>query len=258
MRAATEPLLETMLRRLTQDLASDALVLCADGDDRPDLIVVDRTYGLVAIDVDVTEHDPAAREPFVRLNRKISDLRLEAPILERFRPHRLVLFGGCSEPLAGPSHGERPRALGLADVEDGTWLARLEPRPPEPDDLASLRSALAPTLTFDVRSRRGAFDPGRGSGIGGGSSWMPGRPLLPRSLWTTCSCSPARRVAARRWSWPGEHGIWPPSIPTGASCSCASTMRWCHLASPRRGAPERRGHDVRQVLPRHEASNRPR
>jgi hypothetical protein len=162
MKAATKPLLETMLRRLTQDLASDALVLCADGDDRPDLIVVDRTYGLVAIDVDLTEHDPAAREPFVRLNRKISDLRLETPILERFRPHRLVLFGGCSELLAAPLHGERPRALGLADVEDGRWLARLEPRPPEPDDLASLRSALAPTLTFDARSRRGAFDPGRG------------------------------------------------------------------------------------------------
>ena len=54
MNAATEPLRETMLRRLTQDLAPDALVLCADGDDRPDLIVVDRTYGLVTIDIDLT------------------------------------------------------------------------------------------------------------------------------------------------------------------------------------------------------------
>ncbi|MGI5286544.1 3'-5' exonuclease [Nonomuraea polychroma] len=162
MKAATEPLRETMLRRLTQNLAPDALVLCADGDDRPDLIVVDRAYGLVTIDIDLTGHDPAAREPFSRLNRKISDLRLEAPILERFRPHRLVLFGACSEPLAAPSRGGSPRALGFADVEDGKWLARLEPRPLESDDLTSLRSALAPTLTFNVRSRRGAFDPGRG------------------------------------------------------------------------------------------------
>jgi superfamily I DNA/RNA helicase len=40
-------------------------------------------------------------------------------------------------------------------------LERLESRPPEPANLEALRSALAPALTFRVRSRRGVSDPGR-------------------------------------------------------------------------------------------------
>src|ERR1039457_4284897 len=161
MKAATEPLREMLLRHLTQNLPSDALVVCADGDDRPELIVVDRTYGLVVVNIDTTGYDPAAREPFSRLNRRVADLRLEVPVVERFRPHRLVLFGNHPGALIPPLPSGPPRALGLADIERGNWLERLEPRPPEPADLDALRSALAPALVFRIRSRRGVSDPGR-------------------------------------------------------------------------------------------------
>jgi len=161
MKAATESLREALLRRLTQNLPSDALVLCADGDDRPELIVVDRTYGLVVVGIDTTGHDPAAREPFSRLNRRVAGLRLEVPVVERFRPHRLVLFGDHPDALIPPARAGPLRALGFADIEQGNWLELLEPRPPEPADLEALRSALAPSLVFKVRSRRGVSDPGR-------------------------------------------------------------------------------------------------
>ena len=161
MKAATAPPREMLLRKLTQSLPPDALVLCADGDDRPELIVVDRTYGLVVVDIDTTGYAPAAREPFSRLNRRVADLRLEVPVVERFRAHRLVLFGAYPDALIPPSRSGPARALGLADIERGNWLERLEPRPPEPADLDALRSALAPTLIFRVRSRRGVSDPGR-------------------------------------------------------------------------------------------------
>jgi hypothetical protein len=161
MKAATQPLREMLLRRLTQNLPSDALVLCSDGDDRPELIVVDRTHGLVVVDIDTTGYSPTVRQPFSRLNRRIADLRLEVPVVERFRPHRLVLFGDHAGALIPPSQTGPPRALGLADIERGNWLEQLEPRPSEPADLDALRSALAPTLVFRVRSRRGVSDPGR-------------------------------------------------------------------------------------------------
>ena len=159
--AAADPLRVMLLRRLTQNLPTNALVLCADGDDRPDLIVVDSTYGLVVVDIDTTGCHPTAREPFSRLNRKVNDLRLGVPVVERFRLHRLVLFGECPDALIPRPQMALPRALGLADIERGDWLEQLEPRPPKPADLDQLRSALAPTLVFRVRSRRGVSDPGR-------------------------------------------------------------------------------------------------
>jgi hypothetical protein len=124
MKAATEPPREMLLRQLTQNLPSDALVLCADGDDRPDLIVVDSTYGLVVVDIDTTGCPPSAREPFSRLNRRVTDLRLEVPVVERFRPHRLVLFGDYPDALLPPPRIGPPRALGLADIARGEWLER--------------------------------------------------------------------------------------------------------------------------------------
>lgn len=151
---------EMLLSRLTQALPADALALCADGNDRPDLMVADPVYGLIVIDIDTATSDPTTREPFLLLNRKVADLRLTVPVVEHFRPHRLVVFSSYPGELI-PAQNETPHALGLADIDQGDWLMRLEPRPPEPADLEALRSALAPTLVFSVRSRRGTSDPGR-------------------------------------------------------------------------------------------------
>lgn len=161
MKAASQSPMETMLRRLTQNVNRDAFVLRADANDQPDVIIVDRKYGMIVVDIDAEGADPTAREPFARLNRKIADLRQTTPIVDRFRPHRLVLFGGYHGKLISRSGAPWPRAISLDDLEACDWLSRLEPRPPTTHDLEALRSALAPTLVFDVRSRRGAFDPGR-------------------------------------------------------------------------------------------------
>jgi hypothetical protein len=159
--AGAQTLREMLLNQLTQALPVDALALCADGKDRPDLIVADPTYGLIVIDIDTATSDPTAHDPFLKLNRKVADLRLTVPVVEHFRPHRLVLFSSYPGELVSPSQSGTPRALGLADIEQGDWLKRLEPRTPEPADLEALRSALAPTLVFRIRSRSGTSDPGR-------------------------------------------------------------------------------------------------
>jgi hypothetical protein len=150
-----------LLAWLAQAAPAEALVVCADSDDRPDLIVVDPVCGLVVVDIDMTAHDPADRRPMSRLNAKVADLRAEVPAVGNFRPQRVVLLGGYPGSLVQPGVTTPPRALGVADAERGDWLNRLEPRKPEMDDLDALRSALTPTLTFTIQSRRGAVDAGK-------------------------------------------------------------------------------------------------
>lgn len=152
---------ERLLALLAQAVQAEALAVCGNGDDRPDLIVVDPIRGLVAVDIDMTAHDPADRGPMTRLNAKIADLRAEVPVIENFRPQRLVLLGGHPGSLIQAGATAPPRALGIADVQRGDWLDRLESRKPEATDLDTLRSALTPTLAFTVQARRGAVDPGR-------------------------------------------------------------------------------------------------
>ena len=106
---------ETALYALTRRLPPQALAVC-DGGWRPDLVIADRVHGLVAIDIDLSNADPAYRRPVTALNRKIEDLRLEAPVMERFRPHRLVVFAARPSSLLPRLPDEQPRALGLADV----------------------------------------------------------------------------------------------------------------------------------------------
>jgi hypothetical protein len=153
------PLRESVLRALTRGLPADAFVLCGDGGDgRPDLVAADGVRGLITVGIELASADPADREPFTTLNRKVAELRAEAPSVERFRPHRLVAFAACAGSLLPPSLGERPRALGLADVESGAWLERLEQRPAGDGDLEELRRSLAPVLAFTVQPRRGLRD----------------------------------------------------------------------------------------------------
>ena len=148
---------ESLLAQLAQSIPADAVVICADGADRPDLIVIDRVRGLVVIDVVPRADDPADRGPMRTLNRKVNDLRAAVPVVGNFRPQRLVLFGG------NPGSLIQSGSLGLADVECGDWLDQLEMRKLEPADLEALRSALAPALAFTLRARRGISDSGRGA-----------------------------------------------------------------------------------------------
>ena len=146
---------EVLLARLARNIPAGALAICADGPDRPDLIVIDPARGLVVIDIAATAHDPADREPMRALNRKVNDLRAAVPGVGNFRPQRMVLFGG------NPGSLTQSGALGLADLERGDWLDQIEVRKLEPADMEALRSALAPTLAFTLRARRGISDSGR-------------------------------------------------------------------------------------------------
>ena len=146
---------DLLLARLAQNIPTGALALCADDANRPDLIVIDPAHGLVVIDIAARAHDPADRDPMRALNRKVNDLRAAVPVVGNFRPQRLVLFGG------NPGSLIQSGALGLADLGRGDWLDQLEVRELEPADLEALRSALAPTLAFTLRARRGISDSGR-------------------------------------------------------------------------------------------------
>lgn len=145
---------ELLLARLAENIPADALAVCADDADRPDLIVIDPVRGLVVIDIAATAHDPTDRGPMRALNTKMNDLRAAVPVVGSFRPQRLVLFGG------NPASLVQLGALGLADLERN-WLDQLEVREVEPADLEALRWALAPALAFTLRARRGISDPGR-------------------------------------------------------------------------------------------------
>jgi UvrD-like helicase C-terminal domain/AAA domain len=146
---------ELLLARLAQSIPAGALAVCADDTDRPDLVVVDPARGLVVIDIAPTAYDPADRDPMRTLNRKVNDLRAAVPIVGDFRPQRLVVFGG------NPGSLIQSGALGLADLERSDWLDQLEVRKLASADLEVLRSALAPTLAFTLRARRGIGDHGR-------------------------------------------------------------------------------------------------
>jgi superfamily I DNA/RNA helicase len=152
---------EALLTRLGQTIPACSLAVCADGNDRPDLIVVDPARGLVVVEIEATDHDPADRGPMSRLNAKVANLRAGVPVVEKFRPHRLVLYGAHPGSLIHSGATVPPRALGLADLDRGDWLDQLEVRELDPAELEELRSALAPTLAFTLRARRGISDPGR-------------------------------------------------------------------------------------------------
>lgn len=146
---------KALLARLAQTVPATALAVCADDTDRPDFIVIDPDRGLVVIEIAAMANDPADREPMKALNRKVGDLRAAEPIVDKFRPHRLVLFG------ANPGSLVQSGALGLADLDHGGWLEQLEVRKLEPADFEALRSALAPALVFTFQARRGVSDRGR-------------------------------------------------------------------------------------------------
>lgn len=161
MKAATEPLRETLLRQLAQSLPPESLTVFSSDSSRPDIIVTDEIYGLIVIDVDTAGHEPTSRGPIARLNHKVADLRAEISAVEGVRPHRLVLYSAHQDSLIDPTESTAPRALGLADIERGDWLKQLQSRPLDPADLNELRSALAPALCFGIRARRGVADPGQ-------------------------------------------------------------------------------------------------
>lgn len=161
MEAADRPLREELLRRLARALPSGSMPVFASDSSQPDIIVTDESFGIIVIDVDMDGHDPSSREPFSRLNEKFANLRSEIQTIERVRPNRLVLFANHEGSLAGLPGRGAPRGLGLADIDSGEWVRQLEPRPLDPADLSELRSALAPALCFEIRTRRGTSDPGR-------------------------------------------------------------------------------------------------
>jgi hypothetical protein len=150
---------DSLLHRLTAFLDPDAMAIPADDGDRPDLILVDRRIGVLLIDIDNEAVDPAMREPFVRLNRKVAELREAVPALETVRANRLVLFSRVPQRLLPAS--ARPTAMSSADLEAGDWLAHLPPRPLTADQFDAIRAMLAAPVVFDVRARRGVSDPGR-------------------------------------------------------------------------------------------------
>ncbi|MFI6500292.1 3'-5' exonuclease [Nonomuraea typhae] len=154
---------ESALTRLLRGVDHRAFTLQADAPDRPDLIIVDRTYGLIAIDIDTSNGDPAVRDVHVRLNRKVAELSQSIPLPDGLRIHRVVIFCTSSGDLMSAASFAVPPTRDLRPLDAESWPITLEQRPlPEPE-FDGIRAALVPAFVFDVRARRGTQDPSRPS-----------------------------------------------------------------------------------------------
>ncbi|MFD7652854.1 3'-5' exonuclease [Actinosynnema sp. NPDC059797] len=154
---------EDLLRRAVSSLRGrqDALLLAADGPDRPDLVLVDRRVGLYAIEVEPHGYSAEDRAPFVRLNRKRAELRDALGDLAATGVGAAVVLGA----VTGRSVSTAPGSLVLtgSDFDDPAWPDRLPARPLDEVAFRAVVEQLAPSVVFTRHGRTTTADPGSSS-----------------------------------------------------------------------------------------------
>jgi len=149
---------EDLLHRAMQSIRhrDGAVLLAADGPDRPDLILLDRTVGLYAIEVEPHGCSPEDRAPFVRLNRKRAELRESLGDLVGTGVGAAVVLGATR---TVSDAGGSP-ILTAADLDDPTWPDRLPARTLEDAAFDALVDRLAPSVVFTRHGRSTTTDTG--------------------------------------------------------------------------------------------------
>ncbi|QJY49852.1 3'-5' exonuclease [Pseudonocardia broussonetiae] len=133
------------------------VLLAADGPDRPDLLLIDRAVGLLAIEFDPHGHSATDRAPFVRLNRKRAELRAALGGLADAGVGGAVVLGAATGPFpVQPASA----VLGLPELDDAAWPDRLPPRPLDEETFRAIVDRLAPSIVFTRRGRTSSHDPG--------------------------------------------------------------------------------------------------
>lgn len=154
--------IESVLQRASTALRErpDALLLKADGPDRPDLILIDRRAGIYAIEFEPHGAALDDRAPFVRLNRKRAELRETLGDLGSRGVGAAVVLGAVKGRLLGtPAAANRP-VLARQDLDDPTWPDLLPGRPIDQLTFQAIVDRLAPSIVFTGHGRVGAVDPG--------------------------------------------------------------------------------------------------
>jgi hypothetical protein len=155
--AGKGPLLGELIRGLAVYASSGVVAVPADGEDRPDLLVLDPTRGVIAIEIEPHGADPDDANPFIRLNRKLAEL--QESVVMPSRPTRVAVLGELESGTAGQAPAGRV-IVGRSDLVGGRWLSRLPTGSADLGELADLRAALTPELVFTTSTRRGARDEG--------------------------------------------------------------------------------------------------
>ena len=153
---------ESLLRRAVASLSGrpDALLISADGPDRPDLILIDRWAGMYAIEVEphgVTIED---RTPFVRLNRKRAELRETLGALASPGVGAAVVLGAAEGRLLCTATTANNTVLATEDLDDPAWPDLLPARPIDQPMFQAIVDRLVPAVVFTRHGRAGAADPG--------------------------------------------------------------------------------------------------
>lgn len=143
-------LVESLLHRATTALRTrpDALLISADGPDRPDLILVDRRAGIYAIEFEPHGATVDDRAPFVRLNRKRSGLREALGELADAGVGAAVVLGAVQGRLLDSATAATNTALAVADLDDPVWPDLLPARPLDDVAFRGIVDRLAPAVVF--------------------------------------------------------------------------------------------------------------
>ena len=161
---------QRLIHSLSARRAAGASFIEGDGDDRPDLLVIDPDHGLCAVEVEPAVTDPTNRAAYRRLNQKIRELSQATPSMAGATIRRLVYFPDVDRPLA-TAHDARQQsatiAVSKADIADSNWLevalglcAATATTPPEALDTQQLAAALGTSFIFESKARKGAHDEG--------------------------------------------------------------------------------------------------
>ena len=152
---------ESLLRRAVASLSGrpDALLISADGHERPDLILIDRWAGMYAIEFEPNGNMIEDRAPFVRLNRKRAELRETLGDLASSGVGAVVVLGAAKGRFLGTQTANHT-ALAIEDLDDPTWPDLLPARPIDEPTFQAIVDRVAPAVVFTRRGREGAADPG--------------------------------------------------------------------------------------------------
>ncbi|WP_162242668.1 3'-5' exonuclease [Cellulomonas sp. Leaf395] len=151
----------TALAARIRELRGDrALVVPNPGTSLPQLMVIDRDYGLLGFDV-AFGPITADRTPSVALNRKLDELNDAANGAGDVPVTGFVAYPEMTEALLGTPGAERRRVISTSDVDTGRFLTAVDTADNLVTDEAwdSLVDRLAPSLVFAPR-RTGATDDG--------------------------------------------------------------------------------------------------
>lgn len=121
-------------------------------EDWPDLLLLDEKRGLCVMDIAGEDVDLNDRAPVIRLNRKLANLRQDAPELENLPIVRRIVV-----PTRAPE-GSAP-LLSAAEVQDGRWAEAWLPSLVDVEALRRLEQRLAPALLFPDVPVRSLDDP---------------------------------------------------------------------------------------------------